>query len=92
MIQWEFCIKTCHVIVPAFDRLMKQQCQLESQYQEKRSLTVADTPLAPYFGAPKMTVFSYKNTSVFNLPDVAIRARRLDLIWMMCHVFETDVH
>ena len=60
--------------------------------QKKRSLTVADTPLAPYFGVPKMTVFSYKNTSVFNLPDVAIRARRLDLIWMMCHAFETDVH
>lgn len=59
--------------------------------QKKRSLTVADTPLAPYFGVPKMTVFSYKNTSVFSLPDAAIRARHLNLVWMMCHALETDV-
>ena len=55
----------------------------------KRSLTVPDTPLNPVFGVPKMIIFQYKNTGVFNLPDVALRARHLDLVWMMCHALQT---
>jgi len=59
--------------------------------KKKRSLTVTDTSLVPYFSVPKITAFNYENTSVFSLPDVAIRARHLDLLWMMSHAFETDV-
>jgi len=59
--------------------------------KKNRPLTVADTVLKTYFVVPKMTVFNYKNTSIFTLPDDAIRARNLDLLWMMSHTFETDV-
>lgn len=58
---------------------------------KKRSLTAPETPLVPYFCIPKITVFKYKNTSVFSQPNVVMRARHLDLIWMMSHALGTDV-
>ena len=57
----------------------------------KRTLETQDLPVAPYHGKPKMRIFDYKNTDVFNLPtgDV-VKARHRDLIWMMSHTFGRD--
>ena len=57
---------------------------------KKRSFETPDMPLVPYRGIPKMTVFSYKNTDVFNLPDVTTIPRQLDVVWMMSHALRQD--
>ena len=59
--------------------------------KKKRSLTVSDDPLGPYFGVPKMTTFHYSDTNVFSLPDVTTSARQLDLVWMISHALQTDL-
>ena len=55
---------------------------------KKRSLEQPDLSSQPYRKKPRMTVFSYTNTDVFNLLDVSKTARKLDLTWMMSHAFE----
>ena len=59
--------------------------------KKKRSLNSSDVPLEPYIGVPKMTIFNYKDTSVFSLPDVSIRAKHLDFMWMISHALEVGI-
>ena len=59
--------------------------------KKKRSLTISNVPADPYFRVPKITVFCYKNTHVFSLPDVSLKARQLDLVWMISHALEIEV-
>ena len=62
-------------------------CQEEEK--KKRSLTVSDASIEPYFGVPKMTKFDYASTEVFNFSEnqgSMARAKELDNLWMISHV------
>lgn len=61
---------------------------LSSRKDRKRSLETEDVLLVPYRKKTKMTVFSYRNTDVFNLPNVNAEAKNLDLVWMMSHALD----
>jgi hypothetical protein len=50
--------------------------------RKKQSLDIEQLPLLPYRKKPRMSVFRYTNTEVFNLPDVSTPARNLNFIWM----------
>ena len=63
--------------------------EITRETKKKRSLTVADEPLVPYVGSPKVRHFSYNDTNVFTLPDCTSKARQLDLVWMMNHALGT---
>lgn len=60
--------------------------------KKKRSLTVSDGSIEPYFGVPKMTRFHYANSDVFAFPEdkSTRRAKDLDYVWMMSHALDAD--
>jgi len=58
----------------------------------KRTLDLQELPLAPYHGTPKVKIFDYRNTDVFNFPaEDAAKARHRDLVWMMSHAVGASI-
>lgn len=56
----------------------------------KRSLKAQDQQLPPYRGRPKMTSFDYRNTEVFNQPDICKHGKHMDFAWLMAHALDVE--
>lgn len=72
------------------DTVQMPSIQAINKPSKRRTLNVPESPLTPFRGIPKVTVFDYKHRNVFNLTDVGEKARKLDTIWLMNHALQGD--